>query len=53
MFRVGLITKNGEIYSKTFEKLEDCYEFILKFDYKRFRILDIKQNKIVDKENKN
>ena len=48
-YRVAIIRKSGKVEGENFNSLEECYKFILKEDYKKYRILDKKLNKVVEK----
>ena len=50
MFRVGVIRQSGKIESKNCSTLEECYDFILKEEYRHYRILNKETSQIIEKE---
>ena len=48
MFRVAVIRKSGKSEGKSFKTVELCYNFLLEEEYKRYKILNIETNKIVE-----
>lgn len=49
-YRVAVVRQSGVIESINCETLEKCYDFLLKEDYKKYRIKDRDTNEIIETE---
>lgn len=49
-FRVAVVRQSGTIESNNYETLEECYDFLLKEDYKQYRIKDRDTGETIETE---
>lgn len=49
MYRVAYILQNGTTEHKDFESIEQCYEFLLSIDYKRYQIMNLLTKEIIER----
>lgn len=49
-YRVALITKLGKNYVQSFSTRDEVDTFILSYEVKKYRILDLETNEIIETE---
>ncbi len=49
MLRVAIILLSGVTEGETFSTIEECYEYLLKKEYKKYMIMDTKTKVIIER----